>query len=136
MDSEMKMEIEMMREFVNNNKYPSYDECVKIITTPDGIRDGLIMGMYSEYGEYIHHLYKEMYYNFDEKSILQEAGKTINENGGFTAMQMSLYGFLKIMIHLVKNCGKKYTDHQRIIVTKHIFNTIQVKWDGIGEWKY
>lgn len=137
MDAELEYEIRTVRHFVENHKYPTYEQCVKIIETPDGTsRDEIIIDMCAEYGEYVHKWYEKIYYNFENSDTIKIAGEIINRRNGFTTMQNSLYAFLKIMIHLVKNDPTNYSHHEQIILTKHIFKEIECKWDGIGDWKW
>ena len=136
MDAELEYEIKTVRRFVENHKYRTYEECIKIIETPNGTpRDEIIIDMWAEYGEYVHKWYEKIYNNFENINTIKIAGEIINRRGGFTTMQKSLYAFLKIMIHLVTNSPTNYSHHEQIILTKYIFKQIEYKWDGIGDWK-
>ena len=122
-EEELEKEICMIKEYVKNNPYPSYDEMVKrILAVPE--RD-IAMKWYAEYGEQNHYVLRMCYENITDKHKCKEVGKYIYNRGGHTAMCEN-YMVLRYL-------GPFHTSNNNVI--RYYARLVSAYWDGIGEWQ-
>ena len=115
----------MVEQFTKRNKYPKYNEVIKIISDK--------LDVYAEYGGFNHEWMNKIWDDINNEKKIRVIGNLINSRGGFQAMSKN-HGTLMIVVrHFLKK--EKPTDIDNMIILQSIYKGVERAWDGIGDWK-
>ena len=120
-DSDDDYEENMLREFVEENPFPTYLEMLERIKAdlPHSLE------VIAEYGEENHNCLRKMYESCFDKNVCREQGKIIYRRGGMEAMYQNYSA--------IRNYG--ITRQCENMIIRCYPCIIKCHWDGIGEWR-
>jgi len=115
----------IVEQFTKRNKYPKYNEVVKIISDK--------LDVYAEYGGCSHEWMGKIWNDINNEKKIRVIGNLINGRGGFQAMSKNHTALVMVVRHFLKK--EKLTDIDNMIILQSIYKGVERAWDGIGDWK-
>ena len=115
----------MVEQFTKRNKYPKYNEVVKIISDK--------LDVYAEYGGCSHEWMGKIWNDINNEKKIRVIGNLINGRGGFQAMSKNHKALVMVVRHFLKK--EKLTEIDNMIILHSIYKGVELAWDGIGDWK-
>ena len=115
----------IVEQFTERNKYPKYNEVVKMISDK--------LDVYAEYGKCSHEWMSKIWDDINNEKKIRVIGNLINGMGGFQAMSKNHTALVMVVRHFLKK--EKLTDIDNMIILQSIYKGVERAWDGIGDWK-
>ena len=115
----------IVEDFIKRNKYPKYNEVVKIISDK--------LDVFAEYGGFNHEWMNKIWDDINNEKKIRVIGNLINSRGGFQAMSCNHETLMIVVRHFLKK--EKLTDIDNMIILQSINKSVKQAWDGIGDWR-
>ena len=129
-EKELERDRGVLRKFVKNNPYPSYNFVANELI----LKQEKDFDQFSEYGTPNHNWIKEIYENLFDNEIVKRNGKHICERGDTKTLQHNYQTLLLVLNHLLDK-QKRMSYDDKILIFLNFKKIVSSVWDGIGEWR-
>ena len=114
-----------IKQFINQYKYPSYDEVQKIITNDKSIYNKI--SLLSEYGEFQHQMITNMYNNLYDQAGLRLFAERLSSVGDLNTLRQCFYVIIAVL--------RSFNAKDNIDMLINIRELIKTSFEGLHDWE-
>ena len=114
-----------VREFINQYKYPNYNEVQQIITNDKSIYNKI--SLLSESGEFQHQMITNMYNNLYDQKELRNFAEKLSSVGDLHTLRQCFYVIIAVL--------RSFNAKDNIDTLINIRELIKVSFEGLHEWE-